>query len=390
MIYSLIRIIGDRHAGFILCLIVVFNLIVGSLVMNSHPELYPSFFHLNLNYFFQPVRGVHFWLYALLLTFTLFGINLLACIIDSIIRLLNNKAGRLKASAALLFHVALVTTMAAHLHEGFYASTQRIPITAQGVALPELGRVQVESLKNIYYPDNSLKDTEVTLLFNQPDGQRISKDIAFNQPAIFDGGRRQVVMLSGQMTPSGVVITRGMDNREFRLEPNKPQPLGSGNLLLQGLFETETGLPYAQFLWQPDGHGKDAAPDDKNRHTRLPHPNPDGTTSHSTKPASGQVAGYLPGGEGANESLRELHINDGNQQQHMMALHTDAPHSQIKIDGVLYQFKNNIETPFIVAIVRYNPAIPLMLVSLLLASVATLLLINWLRTRSKEQFQKSF
>ncbi|BCK87080.1 nitrogenase molybdenum-iron protein beta chain [Sideroxyarcus emersonii] len=33
----------------------------------------------------------------------------------------------------------------------------------------------------------------------------------------------------------------------------------------------------------------------------VPHPNPDGTTSHSTKPASGQVAGYLPpAGEGAN------------------------------------------------------------------------------------------
>ncbi|MBI5627162.1 MAG: tRNA (cytidine(34)-2'-O)-methyltransferase [Nitrosomonadales bacterium] len=58
----------------------------------------------------------------------------------------------------------------------------------------------------------------------------------------------------------------------------------------------------------------------------LPHPNPYGTTgettshltrlskndnqvigySHSTKPASGQVAGYLPEGEGANVSLREL------------------------------------------------------------------------------------
>ncbi|MDP2142753.1 MAG: nitrogenase iron-molybdenum cofactor biosynthesis protein NifN [Gallionella sp.] len=35
--------------------------------------------------------------------------------------------------------------------------------------------------------------------------------------------------------------------------------------------------------------------------TMLPLPNPDGTTSHSTKPASGQVAGYLPqAGEGAN------------------------------------------------------------------------------------------
>ncbi|WP_035382707.1 nitrogenase iron-molybdenum cofactor biosynthesis protein NifN [Ferriphaselus sp. R-1] len=32
----------------------------------------------------------------------------------------------------------------------------------------------------------------------------------------------------------------------------------------------------------------------------FPHPNPDGTTSHSTKPASGQVAGYPPVGEGTN------------------------------------------------------------------------------------------
>jgi putative ABC transport system ATP-binding protein len=39
----------------------------------------------------------------------------------------------------------------------------------------------------------------------------------------------------------------------------------------------------------------------------LPHPNPDETTSHSTKSASGQVAGYPPKGEGAKVSLREFH-----------------------------------------------------------------------------------
>ena len=40
-------------------------------------------------------------------------------------------------------------------------------------------------------------------------------------------------------------------------------------------------------------HGEDAAIDDKIRHARFPHPNP------------------LPVGEGANESLRECHVNDG-------------------------------------------------------------------------------
>lgn len=323
--YNLIRILGDRHAGFILCLIVVLNLIVGSLVMNSHPELYPKFFHLDLNYFFKPVRSEHAWLYALLATFSLFGINLLACIADSVIRIANNRSARLKEIAALLFHVALLITMVAHLYEGFYADTQQIPITTQGMELPELGKVRVESLKNIYYPDNSLKDTEVKLSFGKPDGQRISRDIAFNEPAIFDKGRRQVVMLSGQMMPSGVVISRSTDDREFLLETDKLLALESGGLLLHGFFETGNGLPYAQFLWQPD---------------------------------------------------------NGNPQQYFMVLDAGSPLSQFNIGGESYRFNRVTELPYIIAIVRYNPAIPLMLVSLILASIGTVLLIRWLGTRS--------
>lgn len=318
---NLIRILGDRHAGFILCLIVVLNLIVGSLVMNSHPNLYPKFFNLDLNYFFQPVRVEHSWLYALLVTFSLFGINLFACIIESVARLVANRGGRLKEISALLFHVALLATMVAHLYEGFYASTQQMPITAQGVSLPELGRVRVESLKNIYYPDGSLQDTEIALSFDKPDGQQISKIVAYNQPAIFDGGRRQVVMLGSEMVPAGVTIIREGDNREFRVEEGRPLALGNGSLMLQGIFETENGLPYAQFLW-------------------------------------------LSG--------------SGSRQEHVMALVPGTRHSQIGIDGVTYRFDTVIEAPLLAAIIRYNPAIPLMIVSLVLAAIGTVLLIRWL------------
>lgn len=321
---TLIRILGDRHAGFILGMLVVVNLIAGSLVMNSYPELYPKFFQLDLNYFFEPVRSEHIWLYALLVTFSAFGINLLACIVDSVTRLIVNKTARLKEIAALLFHVALVITMAAHLIEGFYASTKQLPITTQGVELPELGKVKVESLKNIHYPDGSLKDTEVMLSFHNQ-GQRIEKEVAFNEPAIFDGGRRQVVMLGGDTMPAGVVVSRGTDNREFLLDVNNPVPVGNGSLVLLGFFESRAGLPFAQLLWQPD---------------------------------------------------------KGHRQKHFMVLHAGASHSQIRADGVPYRFSRLVETPYIIAIVRYNPAIPLMLVSLLLASVATILMIRWLGTRS--------
>lgn len=43
--------------------------------------------------------------------------------------------------------------------------------------------------------------------------------------------------------------------------------------------------------------------------TPFPHPNPDETTSQSTKPSENddQVAGYLPlAGEGTNESVKHM------------------------------------------------------------------------------------
>lgn len=319
--YNLIRILGDRQAGFILGMVVVLNLIIGSFVMNNHPDLYPKFFHLNLNYFFQPVRVEHAWLYALLVTLSVFGINLLACIAESVIRMISNRSGRLKAIAALLFHVALAVTLVAHLYEGFFASTRQLPIMAQGMELPALGKVRIESLKNIYYPDNSLKDTEVRLLFSKPDGEQITKDIAFNEPAIFDAGRRQVVMLSGQTMPAGIVALRSTDKQEFSLMPGKPLSLENVNLVLQGFYKSEDNQAVAQLLSQSS-------------------------------------SGY---------------------QEHTMALDTGTPYSQVKINDEIYQFKEVIETPFIVAIVRYNPAVPLMAVSLLLASIATFLLIRWIR-----------
>jgi len=47
---------------------------------------------------------------------------------------------------------------------------------------------------------------------------------------------------------------------------------------------------------QPNVRGNDVDANLKTLHARFPLPNPDETTSHSTKPTKdvGQVAGYLP------------------------------------------------------------------------------------------------
>ncbi len=60
-------------------------------------------------------------------------------------------------------------------------------------------------------------------------------------------------------------------------------------------------------------HGTSSVPEHESACAgRFPHQNHDGTTSHSTKPSQndGKVDGYLPKGEGTNESLRDFHGND--------------------------------------------------------------------------------
>ena len=67
-----------------------------------------------------------------------------------------------------------------------------------------------------------------------------------------------------------------------------------------------------------------------NGQARSPLLNPDGTTSHSTKPASGQVAGYLPhAGEEANESLRESRLKEA------FHLHRQAQSQRARTLGML-------------------------------------------------------
>jgi uncharacterized protein len=89
-------------------------------------------------------------------------------------------------------------------------------------------------------------------------------------------------------------------------------------------------------MQSPGGHGEDVAPDDETSHARLPHPNPDGTTSHSTKASKNdaQVAGYLPqvgrakrgGRSRANESLRETNVKCG----YYSSLDADSEHEEGK------------------------------------------------------------
>ena len=317
MIYSLIKLIGHRNLGFILSLIVVLNLAIGSLVMNIYADIYPPFFPFDLNYFFDPIRAEHSWLYALIITFFIFSINLTACLIESAVELVQSNTQRLRRSAALLIHLALLLTMGAHLLDGFYGETQQGTISNDGVLIPGIGLVNTTSVNNIYHPDGSLKDTEVILNIERADGEKQVQRIAYNEPAIFDNGEWEIIIQSGNKQATGFVLAHIKGGGEIALTDDRAHELKSGFIALQGMVQTKMG-PFAQISWKP------------------------------------------------HQSNRETKI---------IALNSSAgQHSKLNLSGELYQFKELIYEPSAAVMVRYNPAILLVILALIIASIGLILL----------------
>lgn len=324
--FRLICILGNRYAGFVLGMVVILNLAVGSLVMDRFPDIYPPFFPNDLGFFFDPVQAKHAWLYALLVTFFLFAVNLVACIIETVVRMVQTRSARLKQLAALLFHLALVLILAAHLHDGIYGNEHRVALDDQPQEIPGIGTVRVESLQNHYHPDGSQKDTDVALRIRLADGRELHKRIAYNEPALFSGGMREILIQQGEHRPSGLIVTRVSDDAPLKLMPHEPHRIEGGHLVLRGASMSKMGVPFADLLW-----------------------------------------------------LRK----DGTRQQLFMVLSGRASrHTEIEIAGERYRYQAPVTTPVAFVMVRYNPAIPLVLAGLLLASLGTILLIGWQQGRA--------
>ncbi len=319
MVYRAIRLLGNRYAGFILCMVVIINLVIGSLVMNMHADLYPPFFPFDLNFFFEPVNSVHSWLYALLLTFSLFAVNLFFCLLESFIRLANSKSNRRKQIAALLIHLALFVTMMAHLQDGFQGRTEQLMITSKESRLTDLGSVRAESLKTLSHPDGTLKDTEVMLQFTLDNGQTLEKKIAYNEPAIFDAGTREVIIQGGDMRPAGIVLVRQSDQHEIRLVRNEPYAVEGGRMILMGVYPSKMGMLMAQVAWQ---------------------------------------------------------AKSGERAKKMLVLdHRAGMHTKLQLAGETYQYRETFKMPVVGVQYRYNPSIPLILNALVMSLVGLILLI---------------
>ncbi len=265
---KIVRILGNRNAGFILGLLSVANLALGSLVMNMNPGIYPPFFTFDLNYFFSPAKPVHFWLYLMLLVFSLFCGNIFFSTIETLVSLIKMKRVSSSAKkkvfrrriAALLAHLAVILALLSHLYDGLAGESRRIlarnPVNeeSRGTDIPRLGSLIVKSIEREVYPDGSTKDIRISALFRKKGEDAAEKIISYNSPAMFNCGVDEVVIQDGRRISLGLLLSDS-SGTEYRISQERPLLLKNGELYYLGSRKSMGGLSVAWFNWQP-GKGK--------------------------------------------------------------------------------------------------------------------------------------
>lgn len=338
---KIIKILGDRKIGFILTFAAILGLILGSIVMNFNSGLYPPFFPFDLNFFFNPIRPVHFWLYLLLAVYLVFGGSLLFSTLDTLLDIIDslkkknfgrNNTPQVKTKfsprtlGAFFVHLAILLAMIAHLYEGFGGSSQRMVIGGDenGGAysrIEQIGKIKINSMNTTYYPDQSMKDSIIQAVFTLEDGTILSKTISYNNPAIFDFGTKEVILEQPRMTIIGITVVNEKMAKKLDLPFMKTVELHKGKLTFQGARQMGKGMNVAYLKWQNEKGEK-----------------------------------------------KELFLMIGRNF---------TSHNTINIGGQSYKFFNVIEKPTFVALVRFNPSIPLILVSLVFISVGIYFMIRY-------------
>ena len=247
---NIIRLLGNRTIGFSLGLLIVVELMVGSLVMNLNIEIYPRFLTFDLNYFIHPYRWVHFWFYLLFVTFGVYGINISACFIDSLMNLITARNRIQDRLASLFTHSFIILALLGHFWEGYGASSYQKTIGPEPTHLPGIGQVVVQNVQNLFYPDGSLKDSELVIRIDRGQGEPATKQISYNSPAIFNWGTRAIIIQSAREHVAGFVLKNRTNEKRFPLQLGSVLSLQGGTLHVIKIYPDWNGVPLALLSWQ--------------------------------------------------------------------------------------------------------------------------------------------
>jgi hypothetical protein len=236
----------SQKTGILVGFSVTGLLIIGSLIMNYFPESYEGLSGEDITFFLNNPRPIHAWFYIMFAGFVMYGICIFFCTLDSIIRKVKARTGKMPLYGASIVHVGFLVTLVAHLIGGIW-SESGMPITIgdKWVASGEY-ELKVTGLETTSYPNGMPRKITAQMKIRK-DREEFDDTLGFNNPVLLDSGTKQFLLQNYGNIPNGVVLNIGGRTRAFKIK-DVIEINGSKVLLANLYFPPQFRIPAVQFV----------------------------------------------------------------------------------------------------------------------------------------------
>ena len=240
----------SQKTGIIVGFTVTGLLIIGSLIMNYVPQPYEGLSGEDITFFFKNPRPIHTWFYIMFVAFAMYGICIFFCTLDSILRKVKARAGKIPLYGASIVHIGFLITLVAHLIGGIWSeSGMPITIADKWVQAGEY-ELKVTGLETTSYPNGMPRKITAQIAIRK-DGKETSATLGYNNPVLLDYGTKEF-LLRNYGNINAVVLNIGGKTRAFNIK-DVFEVNGSKVLLANLYLPPQFPLPVIQLV----SEGKD-------------------------------------------------------------------------------------------------------------------------------------
>ncbi len=236
----------SQKTGIIIGFTVTGLLIIGSLIMNYFPESYEGLSGEDITFFFENVEPINIWFYLMFVGFIMYGISIFFCTIDSVIRKVRSRTGKIPLYGASIVHIGFIITLVAHLIGGIWSeSSMPITIADKWVQSGEY-ELKVTGLETTSYPNGMPRKIKAQMKIRK-DGEETSDTLGYNNPVLLDCGTQEFLLRNYGNMPNGVVLNIGGETRAYNIK-DVIEINGSKVLLANLYFPPQFRIPAIQLV----------------------------------------------------------------------------------------------------------------------------------------------
>lgn len=224
----MLRLLRSQKTGILACFATVALLGVGSVLADRIPEAYQGLQLDDLRFFFEPVRLVHGWFYALCLVLVVWAASAVVCTWDGVVLRVRSRLPWTSWGTVIL-HLGFPLALLGHLVGGLLATTAVYRVGPQPVPIGG-STWRVAAVSEEHHPSGALRMLTATLE-EQPGagatgdpGAPRAVEIGYNRPIFRALGAWELLLLRHVPVPGAVL--RAADGAAVALAPGQRAVVG--------------------------------------------------------------------------------------------------------------------------------------------------------------------